>query len=336
MRAWASRIVALAFVVISAPLAVIAFPLHALTYCGMLLAIGCLTRYAARQQHGWLIGTGIAIGITGAGRWDFGVYLVVIAVIILCSLPGIRARTAPMADSVPPSQFTVVQLCWLLIPAGLTVLPVYLPTLLTDPGALLRALDIARAGGMARGLPYPLLPNPVGLFLGNITLADFFVQGLITLPNYAFHVLGPLKLVVIITVLRLPLKDRPPCSLVIYSLAMTLCGGALFSYGRGRPDFDHTAPMTTFMLLSLPLLAWCLSRPTQRLSAILIRARRGILGMILVIVVPSVTLGYTFQAAGGASQSRAASTFATARLVGMTGSSATVRDYDALVSEIQR
>ncbi len=335
LRVCVGRIGAIALAATIAPFTIIAFPIHAATYCAMLVTLGCFARFVALQQRHWLVATGMAIGATVAGRWDFGVYLTLVVVAILCCLPTIRAWTVPAEVAAPFQRSLIVHLGWLLIPAGLAALPAYLPTLLTDPGAFLHTLNIARAAGMARILPYPVLPNPTDLIAGKIDFTEFFFEGLFTLPANAFLVLGPLNAVVTLAALRLPLKERPPIALIVNTLTMTLYGGALYSYGRGRPDLEHTAPMTTFMLLSLPLLIWCLARPTRRLPVLLCRLRWGLLALILIIVVPSIALSWTLLLARH-TQSSTASTFAAPRLAGMTTDSQKTDIYDALIRSIQR
>ena len=207
LRGCATRVLSL--LLMTLVIGMVAFALPSLAITGMVLAVGCMTRYSRRQHVGWLVGVGVFIEITGATRWDFGVYCAVASVAALASLQLVRRVAASPGQAPGSLRVHARYFLLLLAPAALAALPFYVPTFLTDPRAIFRSIGIALGVHDYRTLPWPDLPSLVDVAYGGVTIAEYLSQAAQSFPAYAFFFLGPLNAIALLISLRRRSPVRP-------------------------------------------------------------------------------------------------------------------------------
>ena len=270
---------------------ILAFYLPSLYFIGLVLTVGCMTRYSRDRHAGWLVGAGLCIGVVGAARWDFGVYSAVTCVAALASLPLIRRFAAP-SEEAPVSLWPRARDClFLLAPAALAALPFYAPTLLTDPRALLRSIEIALRVHDYRVLPWPSLPSLVDIVYGKLTVLEYLSQAAQSFPAYAFFFLGPLNAIAVFISLWRRAPIRPGVPLIVHTLVTTLLGACLLIYTDSRAQLGHMLPSMIFMLLSLPLIFWLSFRSFGAAPLRVLVPSWGISILALLTLVPVLLLG---------------------------------------------
>ncbi len=312
-----------------APLALHSNTASALVF--MLVAAGCMLRYVQVRRPVWLALTGVAIGLIGTERWDFGIFSIAVFSFATVSLPYIQRAIEPRTAARVPPDRPARRLAQLLVPALLAALPFYAPVLLSDPMAILRSVRLAQAAGPYRTLPFPFPFNPLAVISGEIPMLWFLVSVMVGSSAFVFPLLGPINLLTIVVVLWRKRPGTPSAPLVLHTLVTTLCGGCLFLYGFSRSsDLLHMAPSAMFMFMSLPWLFWL--TPQLRTTGSLGGAVLGRVLMTTTVLV--VTLAVVFGVL--MRQSEAAPTHASAnpRLAGFMMESGAGRDYDALVAYI--
>jgi hypothetical protein len=306
---------------------------HGLSFVAMIIAIGCIVRYAARPSLGWLIGAGIAIGLTGASRWDFGGYCALAFTVGLLGLPYFGRVAGPKASLALPIRKQVGRYVLLVTTAVLTALPFYAPALFTDPLAVLRPIQLLREAHAYRVLPWPDLPSVRDVIHAKMTFPQFLEKAMIVFPAYAFHVLGPVNAVVVIFALCAKLPKRPSAPLLLHTTITTLLGAGMLVYGSSRADIGHTLALTVLMLLSLPLIVWLVTQLRPMIVPWASWVRWGLNGAGLLIAVPTALFGFqtitqTWSAA------RPPGSFSAPRLAGVIADPATIAMYDALVNYV--
>ncbi len=293
LRGCVSRVFALLLTLVVGTLIPIFFQ-PPLALVGMVFAVGCMTRYSHRQHAGWLVGAGISIGIAGATRWDFGFYCTVVSAVALVSLPLVRRLAAALPDQEVPAvslRGLVRHLLVLAVSATLVALPFYAPALLTDPWAIFRSIRITLGTHDYRTLPWPDLPNLVGVARGELTVSQYLDLASTSFPAYAFFFLGPLNVIAVLISLWGRPSARPSAPLLVYTYVTTLLGACLLIYADSRPDFGHTLPSAMFMLLSLPLILWLGTRLPGVVPLRTLVPHWGILIVTLLILVPTLLFG---------------------------------------------
>ena len=311
------------------------FPLgsQGVMYLAMLVAVGCVMRYAYNQRSGWLIGAGVAIGVIVGAQWDVGFLILLLFALAIVSIPSLHRA---LHDTTTPMSRRALgmHLLSLLAPAALVAFALYAPALLDDPGSLVRGMTLHRGIGPYQALPWPSLPSIRAVLLGESTFPQFLDRAMNACPAYALYVLAPVNVLAIFIALRVRLRERPSVSLLLHTLLTTCIAAFILFSHLSRPDPAHTLPMTLFMLLSLALPLWVLAqlRAIAPLGSTLLRWVMS-LG-ILVIVVPALLAGIQGIASQW-DQSLPAGILTAPRVAGAATDPATAMNYDALITYIK-
>lgn len=311
------------------------FPLgsQGVMYLAMLVAVGCMTRYAYERRSGWLIGAGVAIGVIIGAQWDIGLLILLLFFLTVASMPalhrGLHETTVPLSR-----RSLGLHLLFLLGPAALVAFALYAPALFADPGSLVRGMALHQGIGAYQALPWPPLPSIRAVLHGELTFPQFLDGAMSACPAYAFFVLAPVNALAIFIALSAGLPERPRLSLLLHTL-LTTCIAAFILFSHfSRPDPAHTLPMTLFMLISLALPLWVLAqlRAIAPVGSTLLRWFISL--AILVIAVPALLAGIQGIASQW-NQSLPAGTLTAPRVAGAATDPATATNYDALITYIK-
>ncbi len=335
LRGSSSRGISLMLAALAASLAVIFTVQFGIAYIALLVAVGCVVRYAHALRTGWLVATGMAIGICGAARWDFGVYGLASFGLALVFLPSMyrAAGTAVPGSTGRASQSR--RLAVLFLAAGITAVPFYLVPLVRDPAALFRSIGLAVAVFPYRTLPWPPLPSVRDVLHARMTFGQYLDRSVFIFPAYAAFVLIPVNLLSTVIALKVGRGQRPSAALFMHTSITSLLGLCLLRYGSSRADLGHLLPMTGVLLLSVPLPLWCLRQLRLRESMPSTLLRHAVAGLLLSMVLPSGLLGVQVILQHW-SQPQQPRTLQSAPISSMTASSDDARLYNAVVAAVQR
>ena len=311
------------------------FPLgsQGLMYLALLIAVGCLTRYAYDRRGGWLIGVGVAIGVVVGAQWDIGLLTLLLC---LFTVAGMSALSRALHEPRMPMSRRALGLHLLLLlgPAALVAFALYAPALFTDPGSLIRSMALHQGIGPYQALPWPSLPSIRAVLHGESTFPQLLDQAMTVCPAYALIVLAPINVLAIIIALRAGLREHPSMSLLIHTLLTTGIAAFILFAHRARPDAVHTLPMTLFMLLSLALPLWVLAQ-LRAIAPVGSTLLRWIISLgILVIAVPAFLAGVQGIASRW-DQSVPTGLLTAPRVAGAATDPATAANYDALITYIK-
>lgn len=333
LRGSVARRSALLLAAFVATLAVFPLGSQGLMYLAMLIAVGCVTRYAYHRRNGWLVGAGVAIGVIIGAQWDVGVLILLLVLLTVVGMPALHRLLHDTAS--PTSRRAVgMHLLSLLGPAALVALALYAPALRNDPGSLFRGMMLHRGLGPYQALPWPSLPSIRAVLHGESTFPQLLDGAMNVLPAYALFVLAPVNALAVFLAPRVGLRERPSVSLLLHTLLTTGIAAFLLFSHFSRPDPTNTLPMTLFMLISLALPLWVLAqlRAIAPLGSTLLRWIMS-LG-ILIIVVPALLAGIQGIASRW-NQSLPAGALTAPRVAGAATDAATAMNYDALITYIK-